>query len=189
MRFDPIGTDAATACAALRHRRRKLRQWLAQLRRAPDDAFVRRFPAMVAAVEAGFRHEEALMDLLGDACVPPRLADHAIILCALHRTMSRVEDGDVALGRRVVDAMLAITSAPFPPGMPSPAPAPRRRHARCPPEQGNAEAGTAADGAIGERGRVFVRADAHRVATAPHASPRSAVIADRHGRAKRLKKR
>jgi hypothetical protein len=77
-------------------------------------------PALVAAVEAGFRHEEALLELLGDACLHPRLADHALVLCALHRTMVRVENGDVALGRQVANALDAILSLPSEPAVPAP---------------------------------------------------------------------
>jgi hypothetical protein len=94
-------------------------------------------PALVAAVEAGFRHEEALLELLGDACLHPRLADHALVLCALHRTMVRVENGDVALGRQVANALDEILSLPSEPAVPAPTyartsyrPLPGAHHAR-----------------------------------------------------------
>lgn len=124
MRFHPFDMVPAAACAALRHGRKSLRNRIAVLRTAPDTEFAQQFPAMVAAVEAGFRHEEALLELLGDACLHPRRADHAVILCALHRTMSRVEAGDVNLGRQLANALDAVLSLPCHPIVPASARAP-----------------------------------------------------------------
>jgi len=127
MRFSHIDMVPSAACAALRHRRKSLRTRTAALAAAPDAEFARQFPALVAAVEAGFRHEEALLELLGDACLHPRRADHAVILCALHRTMARVEEGDVTLGRQVTNALDAVLSQPCHPILPSAAPVHRYR--------------------------------------------------------------
>ena len=127
MRFHHIDMVPAAACTALHQRRKSLRARTAALATAPDTEFVRQFPALVAAVEAGFRHEEALLELLGDACLHPRRADHAVILCALHRTMARVEAGDVSLGRQVTNALDAVLSQPCHPTLPSAAPAHRYR--------------------------------------------------------------
>ena len=112
MRLRHIDMDPATACASLRHGRKVLRVRIAGLRATPDAGFAQGFAGLVASVEAGFRHEEALLELLGDACLHPRRADHAMILCALHRTMSRGEGGEVKLGRQVVDALDAVLSLP-----------------------------------------------------------------------------
>lgn len=90
MKYRPIRMPAHAACAALRHGRRLLRARVAALLALPDAAFAQAFPGVVAAVEAAFRHEEALLELLGDACLHPRRADHAVILCALHRSAARV---------------------------------------------------------------------------------------------------
>lgn len=102
------------ACAALRQRRGRLLAQLAVLRDSADAGFAQGFPALVAAVEAAFRHEEALLDLLGEACLRPRRADHAVILCALHRAAARVEAGEPALGRQVAQALDAILRQPLP---------------------------------------------------------------------------
>lgn len=112
MKFHQVDMALAAACAALRHGRKALRARVTALQAAPDAEFAQQFPAMVAAAEAGFRHEEALLELLGDACLRPRRADHAVILCALHRTLSRVEGGDVKLGRQVAHALDAVLSLP-----------------------------------------------------------------------------
>lgn len=112
MRLHHMDMDPAAACASLRHGRKILRAQVAALRAEPDAGFAQKFARLVAAVEAGFRHEEGLLELLGDACLHPRRADHAVILCALHRTMSQVEGGDVKLGRQVVDALDAVLSLP-----------------------------------------------------------------------------
>lgn len=112
MKFHPVDMIPAAACAALRHGRKTLRSRLATLQAEPDDGFARHFAALVAAAEALFRHEEALLEMLGDACLHPRRADHAVILCALHRTVARVEGGDVKLGRQVANALDAVLSLP-----------------------------------------------------------------------------
>jgi hypothetical protein len=128
---DPGLTHPAAAAAALQRCHRDLRSRVARLRTQPDDLFVQEFPAVVTAVEAGFRHEETLLELLGDACLHPRRADHAVILCALHRTLSQVEGGDVALGRQVADALDAVLALPPEPATGHlPDRAPSRRHAR-----------------------------------------------------------
>lgn len=113
MKFQVIDMPPRAACAALRHSRKLLLARVGDLLNKPDDRFAADFQAMVAAVEAGFRHEEALLERLGDACLPPRRADHAILLSALHRTAGRVEDGDVRLGRQVAHGLHAVLSLPW----------------------------------------------------------------------------
>lgn len=109
MRF---ASPAIAPLIALRRCRRDLCARVAALRAQPDDVFMHDFPAVVTAVEAGFRHEETLLELLGDAGLHPRLADRAMILCALHRTLPQVEGGDIALGRQVADALDAVLTLP-----------------------------------------------------------------------------
>lgn len=131
MKYRPIDVPPAGACAALQHRRRLLLERVAALRTCPDSEFAREFPAVVNAVEAAFRHEEALLELLDEACLHPRRADHASILCALHRTVTRVEGGDLQRGREVAAALEAILGAPPLPAVPPPGgvrPAPWTAH-------------------------------------------------------------
>lgn len=105
---------APTAVSVTLDRNRKiLRRRVAALLAMPDAAFAEGFAAMVAAVEAGFRHEEVLLEVLGGTCPPPRLADHATLLCALHKVLSRVEGGDVKLGRDVAEALDAVLMLPW----------------------------------------------------------------------------
>jgi hypothetical protein len=108
-----LASSTIAPLVALRRCRRDLCARVAALRAQPDDAFVHDFPAVVTAVEAGFRHEETLLELLGDAGMHPRLADRAMILCALHRTLPQVESGDIALGRQVADALDAVLTLPW----------------------------------------------------------------------------
>jgi hypothetical protein len=110
MTFDPIDTGPEAARAALDASRLRLCAQVAALQAQPDPAFIAEFPAVVAAVEAGFRHEEMLLDRLGDVCLRTRRADDAVILCALHRVMPCIERGDVALGRQVAAALAAVLS-------------------------------------------------------------------------------
>jgi len=113
MHFHHPDADPRTACAALRTSRARLRAIVAALQAQPDEVFIQDFPAVVAAVEADFRREEALLERLGDAALHPRRADYAVLLCALHRTLPQIESGDVGLGRQVADALDAVLSLPW----------------------------------------------------------------------------
>ena len=113
MHFHHPDADPVAACAALRTSRARLCARVAALQAQPDDVFVQDFPAVVAAVEADFRSEEALLERLGDAALHPRRADYAVVLCALHRTLPQIEGGNVGLGRQVADALEAVLSLPW----------------------------------------------------------------------------
>jgi hypothetical protein len=107
------GGSAGAIGAAIRHARRHLCARLAEIgdiARTPDDCFVREFPAVVTAVEVGFRHEERVMESLDYARLHEHRAENATILAALHRAMPLVEDGDVVLGRQLVAALLDLLS-------------------------------------------------------------------------------
>ena len=113
MHLHRIDTTPQAAGAILRNNRARLCACIVALQAQPDDVFVRDFPVVVTAVEAGFRHEEALLERLGDAGMHLRRADYAVLLRALHRMQPRVEEGDVALGRQVADALAAVLSLPW----------------------------------------------------------------------------
>jgi len=133
-RHYPGGQPGAIG-AAIRHARRHLCARLAgsaDSERMPDDSFVREFPAIVTAVEAGFRHEEMVMESFDYARLHEHRAENAVILAALHRALPLVEEGDIALGRQLVAALhdllslhrlstdLALATAPrAPAGRPS----------------------------------------------------------------------
>jgi len=107
------GGGAGAIGAAMRHARRRLCERLACALdpvRTPDADFVREFPVLVARVEAGFRHEETVMELLDYERRHDHLADNAIILAALHRALPLIEEGDIVLGRRLVAALLDLLS-------------------------------------------------------------------------------
>lgn len=107
------GSSAGALGAAIRHARRHLCARLAHSAdgaRTPDACFAREFPALVTAVEAGFRHEELAMESLDYARLHEHRAENAVILAALHRAMPLVEDGDIALGRQLVTALLDVLS-------------------------------------------------------------------------------
>ena len=107
------GGGAGAIGAAVRHARRRLCARLASAldpAGMPDAHFVREFPTLVALVEAGFRHEETMMELLDYQRLHDHLADNAVVLAALHRALPLVEDGDIELGRRLVAALLDLLS-------------------------------------------------------------------------------
>lgn len=92
-------------CAAIRHARKALCQRLDQAAAAADEHFPHSYASIVAAVEAGFRHEEWMMETLGYARLREQIEENAVILSALHRVMAQVEYGDCALGRQVLGAL------------------------------------------------------------------------------------
>jgi hemerythrin len=69
---------------------------------APDQQFVEDFPALVREIEAAFRREQLVMELLGFPRLRERLEEDAVVLRALHRVTSEIEHGNLALGREVV---------------------------------------------------------------------------------------
>lgn len=93
------------AKSAMRHVRKALWGHIRQLQREADDAFSRDFPGFVAAVEAGLRHEETILEALGYRCLHERRAENAMILCALHRVAPSVEQGSVKAGRQIAAAL------------------------------------------------------------------------------------
>jgi hypothetical protein len=97
--------DPRTARAALRHAHRMLAARITALQATADDAFPRAFVDIVAAVEAGFRHDETILETIGHVDLHACLEDNAVILGALHRVMPWVEQGNVALGRQVAAAL------------------------------------------------------------------------------------
>jgi hypothetical protein len=123
--------------AALRHVRKSLCTRVRQVQAEADDNFIRNFPAMIAAVEAGLRHEEAILDMLRFRRLRERRAENAMILCALHRASIGVEVGDVELGRRLVAALADVLELHRMLNVPMPTPfrAPRARGRRLRPLQ------------------------------------------------------
>jgi hemerythrin len=97
-----------TLVTALRHARQTLCHRLHALLDAPDAALVRDFAPLVAEVEAGFRHEELIMGTLGYERLREQRAENAVVLAALHRVLPQVEDGDAALARQVLTALLDV---------------------------------------------------------------------------------
>ena len=92
-------------CTALRHGRKMLCRQIATLAAAPDEALAHGFAALVAAVEATFRHEELIMETLGYVQLHEHRAENAVVLSALHRVLPDIEDGDHALARQVLAAL------------------------------------------------------------------------------------
>lgn len=70
-----------------------------------DEEFHTAFCALVDAVEADFRDEEALMENVEDVALAAHRAEHARVLGALHHTEAKVADGDVATGRRCLELL------------------------------------------------------------------------------------
>ena len=123
--YRPVILNSHAIGAALRDARKAMCRRVELVHDADDSHFVDEFPALVCAVEAGFRREELIMELLGFPRLKERLAENATILCALHRVVPAVERRDLALARQVVLAYRAPDPRP-PLARPT---ALRRRHA------------------------------------------------------------
>lgn len=95
-------------CTALRHARRCLCRRLETAVAASDEVFVREFAAIVTEVEAGFRHEEVIMETLGYVHLHEHRAENAVVLSALHHVLPDVERGDHGLGRQVLGALREV---------------------------------------------------------------------------------
>jgi hypothetical protein len=99
-----------TVVRALAHARKGL---LAQVRAAAcvgEERLPDAFAHLVAAIEAAFRHEEALMEAIGFPGVREQRQDNALLLNALHHAVPRVEAGELETGRAVVEALPALLS-------------------------------------------------------------------------------
>jgi hypothetical protein len=144
--------------AAMRHVRKRLCSRLRELADASDAGFMAGWQMIVAEVEAGFRQEETIMEILGYSGLQPHRAENACTLRALHRITPQVEAGQTALARQALSALADILSlhrltagvalanrpprpalmpgrhgdrfAPRGPRPPDPAPGARQRHHR-----------------------------------------------------------
>jgi len=101
----PAKLDPHAICSALRQARKSLCSHVEVAAGAPDDQFVQEFPALVREIEAGFRREQLVMELLGFPHLHERLEEDAIVLSALHRVTPQIENGNLALGREVVSTL------------------------------------------------------------------------------------
>jgi hemerythrin len=95
-------------CAALRHGRKMLRRRIGDIVSGPDDMVAHGFAALVAAVEAAFRHEELIMETLGYVHLHEHREENAVVLSALHHVLPDVERGDHMLGRQVLSALVDV---------------------------------------------------------------------------------
>lgn len=95
-------------CAALRHGRKMLCRRITEITAGPDDMVVHGFAALVAAVEAAFRHEELIMETLGYVHLHEHREENAVVLSTLHHVLPDVEQGDHMLGRTVLAALTDV---------------------------------------------------------------------------------
>lgn len=99
---------AQPATAAPGHIRRTLPSRLRQLAASTDGDFARAFPALVTAVDAVFRREDAILARVGYRRLPERRAENAVILWALRQVAPMVEQGCTEAGRQAVAALDGI---------------------------------------------------------------------------------
>ena len=73
-----------------------------ELSRTDDPQFESAFRDFVASVENDFRSEETVMEMVSYPDVRSHCEQHARVLSALHHTLSKVMQGDVASGRQTL---------------------------------------------------------------------------------------
>ena len=78
---------------------------LQQLAGLPDAAFPEAFARLVADVEQDFAGEEAMMEEIDFPGLHSHLEQHARVLSGLHHAMPRVQEGDTALARQVLELL------------------------------------------------------------------------------------
>lgn len=71
-----------------------------------DHEFVVCYAALAAKIERAFRQEEQWMDEIGFSVMNTHQEQHARVLGALHNVHFHVMDGDLELGRRVVEELM-----------------------------------------------------------------------------------
>ena len=79
---------------------------LGGLSSAPDTDFADRYQDFVKQAEAAFRVEEDWMEQLDLPVIKTHREQHARVLGALHHVYSRIQDGDLTVGREVVKRLL-----------------------------------------------------------------------------------
>lgn len=105
-----LHTATALYSSALKRIRKRLRREIDQLAQGTDAQFIQGWDGLVAATEAAFRHEEALMELHGEARMGEYRVVTAHMLAALHHLTTQVEMGDTALARKALAALSLIVS-------------------------------------------------------------------------------
>lgn len=77
----------------------------AALAQAPEEEFCAGYQCLLADVERDFQQEEAEMDAIGFAGMQHHVEQHARVLAGLHHALPRVQEGDYALGRKVLELL------------------------------------------------------------------------------------
>jgi len=86
---------------------------LAQVRdtaREADARFPAAFWRLVDAIEAMFRNEETLLEMACCEALHTRRQDNALLLAALHHAASRVDGGNLGIGRELVAVLPDLLS-------------------------------------------------------------------------------
>lgn len=78
--------------------------------RESDPGFPKAFGRLVDTIDATLRREEALMEMARYERAHAQRQDNALLLAALHHAVSRVEGGNLRVGREVVAALPDLLS-------------------------------------------------------------------------------
>jgi hemerythrin len=98
--------EISSGAPALDHLHQAFIDALKNASTAPDSDFYARYLTLTERSEHIFRQEDQWMDAISFAGTKAHWEQHARVLAALHNTRTAVIQGDLALGRRVVDVLL-----------------------------------------------------------------------------------
>ncbi|MDO8300260.1 bacteriohemerythrin [Lacisediminimonas sp.] len=78
---------------------------LEHLGQTGDDNFPLAYERLVAEVERDFADEEAMMESIDFPALQSHREQHARVLSGLHHALPRIQSGDIALGREVIELL------------------------------------------------------------------------------------
>lgn len=78
---------------------------LEHLGQMDDDMFPLAFERLVAEVERDFADEETMMESIDFPALHSHREQHARVLSGLHHALPRIQSGDIALGREVIELL------------------------------------------------------------------------------------
>ncbi|HJV86782.1 MAG TPA: hypothetical protein VJ698_15045 [Noviherbaspirillum sp.] len=100
------GIETTSGVQAMDHLHYDIFETMDALSRSGDHEFSIAYEAFVKKIEQAFRQEEQWMDDVDFPASRTHLEQHARVLGALHNVHSRIMDGDLQVGRELVDQLL-----------------------------------------------------------------------------------
>ena len=97
--------ELATGFADIDELHQAMIEAMKRVSQSPDAQFEPAFRDFIASVENDFRSEETVMEMVPYADARTHCEQHARVLSAMHHTLSKVMQGDVASGRHSLELL------------------------------------------------------------------------------------